>query len=345
MILSPVNLYGVDIKDFDKYINFTNNYLKEIQETKSEDVNTLTNEIYLSFYPIAKNIRFLSSYMFLNLLHKKRSILGNNARPGEDSHWEHYCKRGSWYPWLWTRELIEPTKSHEEMWNVFFNSFTRHARKNILENNIAQPDNLYMNLCLYLSSILYTFDLSDKYNYLMKEYKYIMNWPKNANILAVQIRRGETCTKDCSKTDRSTYSIDNYIKSINKLLEVNDYTHIYISTDSNEEIDIIKEKQPTWNLLYIPIDRTKFFRMEKTPIDLEEFCRIEPARIPFIVDSAIADLYFISQCKGYISTLSNSEFSKCGWYLQIATQKRICPYINMNNEEINLFDINNVLLL
>jgi hypothetical protein len=72
---------------------------------------------------------------------------------------------------------------------------------------------------------------------------------------------------------------------------------------------------------------------------------MEPNRIPFVVDSGIADLFFISQCKGYISTISVSEFSRCGWFLQIATQKKITPYIDMNNDILDVSKKDKLLLL
>ena len=89
-----------------------------------------------------------------------------------------------------------------------------------------------------------------------------------------------------------------------------------------------------------------FIRMENNiPIDLEDSCRLNPETIPFIVDSALADLYFISLCKGYISTINQSEFSRLGWYLQIATQNNILPYINMNDEIVDMNVRDKLLLL
>ena len=105
--------YGIAIPNFDKYLNYTNNYINDIQYNSTD-----INEAFLSFYPIAKNIRFLSSYLYKGVLMNKKSVIGNRDRQGEANHWEGYCKRGSWYPWLWGRGLIEPNKPQEEMWGM-----------------------------------------------------------------------------------------------------------------------------------------------------------------------------------------------------------------------------------
>jgi hypothetical protein len=88
------------------------------------------------------------------------------------------------------------------------------------------------------------------------------------------------------------------------MLQHHNYEYIYISTDSNEEIENIRKIKPSWNLLYLPIDRSNFFRMSEdappthrgfsgTAQDLEDSCRLFPEYIPFIVDSGLMDLYFI----------------------------------------------------
>ena len=69
---------------------------------------------------------------------------------------------------------------------------------------------------------------------------------------------------------------------------------------------------------------------------MEDSCRQYPETIPFIVDSGLADLYFISICNGYISTLGESEFSRCGWYLQMAKQGILTPYIDVNSDKLPL---------
>lgn len=338
--------------NFEKHCNWANKIVQNIQFNSNEK-----NIIPLSFYPIAKNIRFPSSYMVKNILQNKSSIIDNYCRHSELIHWENVLKRGNWYPWLWARGRINGNYKNIDGWKYYFNSFTeKHAKIYNNEEPIKEPTVELKTFFIYLACIKYTFDLNEKYMKIMDNYKKEMKWPTNKNILAVQIRRGETCTADCTKGDREVIKLEKYIEEIEILLKNNDFEYIYISTDSNEEIKNLQKIKPDWKLIFLPIDRSKFFRMDNnaTPTkngfsgiaqDLEDSCRLYPEKIPFIVDSGLADLYFISICHGYISTLTNSEFSKCGWYLQLANQGKMLPYININEEDINMNKRDMLLLL
>lgn len=333
------------------HINFKNYMswaLEQVQKIQYNSSSIAVSEVPLTFYPIAKNIRIPSSHMARNILNNTKSIINNHARNGEPHFWQNTLGRGHWYPWLWARgRLSNENYSNIEGWQYYFKSFTvNHAQITNLYNVIQPPENLKL-FFIYLACIKYTFQLNDKYLELMSKYKESMNWPDlSSKILAVQIRRGETCTKDGSKTDREYFPIDFYIQKIELLMEQNNYDYIYISTDSNEEIDKIKSYNSNWKLLFLPINRNKFFRMQDNAdfrvenrhiaIDLEDSCRQLPESIPFIVDSALADLYFISLCQGYISTISESEFSRCGWYLQMAIQESLTPYIDINTNTLPL---------
>jgi hypothetical protein len=327
-------------KNFKYYLSYTDTLVNDIQ-FHSQD----KEEIPLTFYPIAKNIRFPVSFMTVNILNNKSSFIYNMARGGESDFWRDYKQMGDWFPWLWARNRIPGNYTNIEGWKFYFDSFTDWSKR--IENTIVsiEPPNDLLLFFTYLSCSKYVFQLNEIYTTKMNEYKTLMDWPVSSSILAVQIRRGETCTKDGSMTDRPYYNLNKYIEEIDKMLMKIDYEYIYISTDSNEEIDEIKRQRPEWKLLYLPIDRSQFFRMNERPVDLEVFCCIEPDRIPFIVDSGLADLYFISLCQGYISTISVSEFSRCGWFLQIATQGKLTPYINMNDEILDMTKRDKLLLL
>jgi hypothetical protein len=327
--------------DFEKYLNYTDNMVNYIQHKSPNKT-----EIPLTFYPIAKNIRIPASYMAINIMNGKSSYINNMPRNGEPNFWKHNQKMGDWFPWLWARNRIPGNFTNADGWKYYFKSFFSDKPMLTAPNNetIKPPDDVSL-FFVYLSCIKYTFWLNNQYMSLMENYKTQIAWPADSLILAVQIRRGETCTKDGSITDRPFLNLNQYIEAIDKMLLANNYEYIYISTDSDYEIDEIKRVRPEWKLLYLPIDRSQFFRMETRPIDLEIVCSMEPNRIPFVVDSAIADLFFISQCKGYISTISVSEFSRCGWFLQIAMQKQITPYIDMNDDILDMRKRDKLLLL
>jgi hypothetical protein len=341
--------YLEEVEDplFNHFLSFTDNLVNQIQFHSNEKV-----EVPLTFYPIAKNIRVPASYMALNILNNKSSILENRAREGEVGFWRETKQMGDWFPWLWARERIAGNYTNKEGWALYFDSFTEQAKPIEPTVEPLEPPSNVLLFFTYLSCSKYVFQLNDVYKAKMDEYREQMKWPQmkwkqmqssQGKILAVQIRRGETCSKDGSMTDRPFFHLTKYIEAIEKI--IHQYEYIYVSTDSDEEIDELKRQRPEWKLLYLPIDRSQFFRMKEKQVDLEVFCCMEPSRIPFIVDSGLADLYFISQCQGYVSTISVSEFSRCGWFLQIATQGKMTPYINMNDEPLHMEARDKLLLL
>ena len=331
---------------FKKYLSFCKSLVDSIQHSSMPN-----SEVYMSFYPIAKNIRFLSSFMTLNLLNNKKSVISHHARQGEPSFWQGNTS-DNWYPWLWARGRVSEPYSNDQGWAYYFTSFGQSHKKMLThEVEMIPPPQEYIVFFLNLACLLYTFQLTHSYMNQMELYKKQMNWPNKwsptqSRIVAAQIRRGETCTPTGSLVhDRPFIQLETYLEAIDEILESDDsFTHVYISTDSNEEIDRIKQLRPTWSLLYLPIDRTQFFRMEEKAVDLEHFCVRNQERIPFIVDSALADLYFISQCHAFVATLTISDFARCGFFLQMATQERVTPYSNINGEAYD-FRIKDRLLL
>lgn len=325
--------------NFSNYLNWANALVEQVQ-TES----TIANEIPLTFYPIAKNIRIPSSYMTLNVLNGKRSYINNLARASEEGFWNQ-TTQDSWYPWLWCRGRCEGDYKNIDGWKYYFDSFTINAKTINQSVDILPPPDILKLFFIYLSCIRYTFQLNEKYRLIMDDYVNKMCWPDNSKILAVQIRRGDTCTVDGIGC-RPIYSINTYIANIEIMLNEHNYEYIYISTDSKAEVEEIQIQRPNWKILSLPINRENFVRPNGTKfVDIERTCSLDPSKIPFIVDTGLADLYFISKCQGYISTISSSEFARCGWYLQISVQNKFTPYINMTDKEMNMNEKDSLLLL
>jgi hypothetical protein len=276
------------------------------------------------------------------------TIIFFNDRDGEPHFWANNLQRENWYPWLWARGRIPYDYSNNVGWSYYFNSFLQN-HKPIINNtncdNIKEPPENIKLFFIYLACVKYTFQLNDNYINMMNNYKQELNWPSNSKILAVQIRRGDSCTRSGDKTFREYFDITKYIEKIELLLNNDNYEYIYVSTDSKEEIDNIINLKPDWKILYLPLDRNKFYRMENDAQklengyyiskDIEDYSRLNIDSIPFTVDSALADLYFISQCNAFISTISISEFAKTAWFLQLVNNKQLTPYININSNIID----------
>jgi hypothetical protein len=322
---------------FKQFLAYTNALVNNFQRRSEKSA-----EIPLTFYPIAKNIRTVTSFMAKHVMDETSSFMDNLARRGEARYWKKQNDM-EWYPWLWSRGRMETEDyTNQEGWNYYFDSFKTTDEYLLVSQNRICPPGENVIFFIYLSCCKYVFRFSAQFKDMMQKYKAEMQWPENGKVLAVQIRRGDTVKKDGSMAGRPYFELNDYIEKMDIMIAENGFEYIYISTDSNEEIREVQKLRPEWKLLQLPIDRSQFLRVDETmdlygkQMDLEVFCAMHPDRIPFIMDSGMADLYFISQCQGYISTISISEFSLCGWLLQMAEQEKLTPYINMTGEEINV---------
>lgn len=326
---------------FKRYLNFCKHIINHTQDER----NLNTGEVYMSFYPIAKNVRFLASFMTQNILMNKRSIISNLARHGEDKFIIDIHKN-RWHPWIWSRGLVQGNYSNQEGWEQYFDSFSKKAQSFQIIGEIERPPDDTFVFYLNLACILYTHQFSEKYRNEINEYARQLKWP-TTKVLALQIRRGEIASKKGEHIyDRPYIPLENYIERTDLFLKNNpDFTHIYISTDSDEEIENIRMLRPQWNLIILPIDHSKFYRCTGNNVDVEGYVMADISRIPFVTGTAMADMYFMGQCQGIVGTMTNSAFARLAFFLQMANQEMVVPYYDMNEKVFDFRERDMLLLL
>lgn len=280
-----------------------------------------------------------------NLLNNRKTILGDISVPGEEAF---LSRLGvSWRPWVWARRApMGCNYTNLEGWYYYFKSFTNFHKEIELDESseITEPETTEEKMFyLYIASIKYVFNLNDKYSNFFK-FKERGFWPDNdKNILGVHIRRGDACGKNNEFICGKCFSVEKYIENIEKILEKNNYDYIYIATDSKKEIENIQKAKPNWNILYLPIDRSQFLRPTTERFDIEQKCLKNSNIIPFVVDTALLDLYFLNKCKGLVAPITTSEFSKLAWILQLSYHKTLHPYINLCSTNDNIFNLSEII--
>lgn len=340
IIKQQKNIINIDIKN-DLFLT-----KKVINKTVSK--STSEGECHLSFYSVAKNIRFLSSYFYKSIKEGKKPIISNNPRPGEDFFWRQNTGN-SWFPWLWSRYKKENLDNFSA-WNNYFNSF-----------NFSHLDDVEINevndFYLYLSSIDYVFNLKSEFVESMDNKYKTFQWP-NEPVIGLQIRRGEIVTNDGdinkswnSRTglqhgSRPIFSIEDYMDGLKSINETYGYKYIYVSTDSSETIDFLVKNYPEYTFLYNNYERTKFLRYDGNPnkVALEFDIEKHPELTELYTESCLMDLYYLSNCKMYVGGMSHSEYGICGWFLQMVKQQSITPFYNVEGR-FNVENTNIGLLL
>lgn len=327
MIFEKFKLEQTDISDKLDYCNFL---INKVQNNASK-----RGECYLSCAPLAKNIRFISSYFYQNIVSQSIPFISNSCRIGEDIDWERENK-DSWYPWIWSR--YRGNFSNSDAWNYLFQPITDIVN---CDTDIKKVD--VDKFSLYLACLNHTFRLNPEfYNYLTEKYKLTDDTPfKNKNVCALQIRRGDMVPPNGDISNgwhcRPLFEISEYMNGVSKVCDLLQTFDVMVSTDSSETIDILKENYPEYNFIYNKFDRSQFKRHNGKDISFETIVRDNIQLAQYYVETCIIDLLRLSQCNGYVGGMKHSEYGICGWFLQMCNNKKITPYYNVEGE----FDTDN----
>ena len=288
------------------------------------------NPCHLSFYPVAKNIRFVSSSFYSSIKAGMRPYMSDHCRPGEDYFWTEMTGM-SWYPWLWTRyENPAVGEGCRASWGRLFMD---------IEDGVActpGPADSAESLFLYLACLSHVFRFRPGFaDRLMQAHR--ADFPEEP-VCGLQIRRGEIVPKGGNIEDawkiRPLYTIDEYMDGAKQVCDVIGARHIFLSSDSSETIDYLRERYHNYNFIVNRYDRELFLRYQgdHSRVNLEADLQMNPGLTRHYTESCLIDLYMLARCKGYVGGMSYSEYGLSGWFLQMAEQKAITPYYNIEGE-------------
>jgi hypothetical protein len=153
------------------------------------------NYVFLSYYPISKNIIFIAKQL-LNLPKNELVTIHPTDFYSKDN------KKVS--EWVWTRGLNY--SNNNASWNHYFDSFPCN---NPIKNNFIDS----------LTALKYIFHLNSRIlnKIVNKENVY------NSNSLTVHIRRGDTMSRNNSFCHRKYFSTDEYVVKTKTVLEKHNY--------------------------------------------------------------------------------------------------------------------------
>ena len=268
-------------------------------------------EAKLTFYPITKNIIFLSNQLVISILNDLDLYFGNNEYIKYYEK-EFFAERDiNVYPWLWSKTPSRTKETHTG-WELYFDMWNKQK--------ITLTNNLFMNVCLCSNEI---FKPNARIqNIINQEIKKIVF--KHKNIVFEKVI--------------STSNIIEIIKQNNFL----DYD-IYISSEDKTIINELKQQLPQYNFInseYL-LDKEVVFS-DNNHIDIESFCYNNTKYIEDIVISAIIDLFFFQRSNIIIGPIFLSAFTYCGYILSCGYNKKQVTFIDPTTSRT---DVENISLI
>ena len=295
--------------------------------------------VHLSHHPIAKNIRQIATAVHLaTRLGRRLEIAAGNPR--EESFFAREGK-GDWHPWLWGR--IERARASNapavsagsgdepsDLWGLYFRN---QPGADIEVNDVlAREDRriprwqrkvLEMAICC-----TETFRLNDLVAERVDAWRRAMDWPVDAPVLGLHVRRGDAASEDLDRSTRRSQTLEEYLAAADRICSRYDIRTIYLSTESQQEVDRARTLRPSHRILALPHDRSVFPTIESESRFIEDVALDDPGLVEPLVVSALADLHLLGESSAFIGTF-NSEFSMLGWLLCIGRNREVVPYIDL----------------
>jgi hypothetical protein len=300
-------------------------------------------QVRLTYRPIGKNLRLVGTAIRRNADRGVATTI-DAAAPGAEMR--ALAARGhAWHPWLWSRSSsAEATGSADAAWAVFFE---RPAwREPIAGETLVPPappagpphghgalsaSQLHRVLKLAVATD-YAFSPRQELVDEAARLRRAMAWPEGAPVLGLHIRRSDAASSEPEgprRSNRASFAIARYLDEVDALCDTYGIRHVFLATESEQEIRAAAALRPRLTFLTIDHDRSLFPSIEQSPQFIEEMTLRDPARAHALARTAILDLLMFRECGAFVGAF-NSEFSVLAWLLCIAGQRRAIPYVSLS---------------
>jgi len=287
--------------------------------------------VSLSFYPVAKNLRFIATQVAKNSRLGRRSVVSEQPRDGEEIFVQQSLGWQTWKPWVWFPDSPSNKRGIESMLASSLWDISPHLKR----RDFAQGGEMQilMNFIDHLSSLNTIFKPESTLLAEVREKVPTENELRSS--IACHIRRGDTQSKNShwnqpGRTDQ--FGIFTYAEKCKDAGYATGLNNLFVITDSDDSVEQLASLLPEFTMTQNTFDKDLFFRQpEGQKINIEEYVRINPALAAFYRSTTIADLWAVSQCQAFVGPLDTSEMSRTAYYLQIARQNILTPCFAVGN--------------
>ncbi len=314
---------------------YSNTFQSHLEWLQSSAVVTQA-PVSLTYLPIAKNIRWIGTALYRNVQRHQRTIL-TEGNPYEEKQ---FRKNGrpAWRPWLWSRiprtqlpNVAQGVDNPDLAWPTYFQELSHPTSSNLPKQCLhrtwgrsTKERVLRMAACTN-----FAFRLNEYMAGVLDDWKVRIGWDDSEPKIGIHLRRGDAASEDLSKQTRPSYHLEHYLQHADTMCQQYNIQTIYLSTESESEIEQAQKLRPQYRVISLNHDREIFPRIADSSIFIEDLAFSDHSVIEPLVNSAIADLWFLQHCSTFIGTF-NSEFSMLAWLLCIGHHGCVIPYVNLS---------------
>lgn len=301
--------------------------------------------VHLTFRPIGKNLRLLGSAIRSNADSNQRTVI---KAGGPSDEIRHLTSMGhQWSPWLWSRSADVATPAEPDAGADWSTLFRRPDQRPIESEPTPVPmptlrvsatafSRRHLERVLKVAAATaYVFDPVDPIRQQLAEQRRDMGWPPAGEpVLGIHVRRGDAAVSQgveytAQNSTRASFALERYLETADVICEKYGIRHIFLATESRDEIERARALRPEYVFLWLEHDRAIFPDIARTTKFIEEVALEHPERARPLAISAIQDLHFLGACQAFIGTF-NSEFSLLAWLLAIGQQGHVIPYVSLS---------------
>jgi hypothetical protein len=303
-----------------------------------------TSGVHLTFRPIGKNLRLLGTAIRVGTDRGRRVAIRQGGPPDEVRM---LAARGhSWSPWLWARTGAADSGAPEHAghaWNALFANppadpaplpvvgplpaiarlgdrrepFTRGHLESVLKVAVATR---------------YVFAPHSDTMASVEELKRAAGWPTGGElILGMHVRRGDAAAADPEplKATRRSFSLETYLEQADALCERYGIRHVFLATESRDELERAVSLRPQYRFLWLDYDRSLLPDIRTSRQFIEDLALDHPEKARAIAITGIYDLCCLCECHAFVGAF-NSEFSVLSWLLTIGARGHLVPYVSLS---------------
>ena len=245
-------------------------------------------------------------------------------------------------PWMWSH--VSWAHGNDDGWTLLFQSIDDKrvdlypiGDVEVHEEHQQEIPRETVDLMRMCTCMYKVFQFGSKMTELLEKAKHEIGWDDSKRALGIHVRRGDALGTDLSlaKTkligtvERWGSLLEEYLKYADEMCNRYGYNIIYLSTESQEEIDKAKKLRPQYQILSLNISRDFFPSVHTQTTEgtnfIEHLAMDDPSVVEPIVVSALLDLHFLHVCDGLVGSFSG--FSQFAWYLMVGRLGYVPPHV------------------